>query len=212
MQSSRSKLISFEFSNAASKTETNRDNTNRETGNPDIINHPGNAGKWKLISFKLSNAELEQIKSMPSPAGKHLEATRTFLWIRISKPRNRATDYKFDLVQHQHIEVAMKESIMMMMMMMMMMNQHCWTCAAAGLRNSKKPLLVDATQTWNYWRRGPHCSKRATSSLNNSLHWQDCIVAGPAAGSDGQGRCYIGGQMDVTFFLSLQVYTCFLMR
>ncbi len=63
MQSSRSKLISFKCSNTASKTETNRDNTNRETGNPDIINHPGNAETWKSISFKLSNAELEQTKS-----------------------------------------------------------------------------------------------------------------------------------------------------
>ncbi len=48
MQSSRSKLISFECLNAASKTETNRDNTNRETGNPDIINHPGNAEKMEF--------------------------------------------------------------------------------------------------------------------------------------------------------------------
>jgi hypothetical protein len=144
--------------------------------------------KWKLVSLKLSNAEQEQIKSMPSPAGEHLEATRTLQWIRISKPRNRTADYKLDLVQHQHIEVAMKES-MMMMMMMMMMNQHCWTCAAAGLRNGKKPLHADATQIWSYWRRGPHCSKLATSSLNNSLQWQDWIVAGPTAGSDGQGRC-----------------------
>ena len=48
MQSSRSKLISFEFSNAASKTETNRDNTNLETDNPDIINHPGNAEKMEM--------------------------------------------------------------------------------------------------------------------------------------------------------------------
>ncbi len=62
--------------------------------------------KWKPISFKLSKAELEQIKSIPSPAGKHLEATRTFQWIRISKPRNRAADYKLDLAQYQHIEVA----------------------------------------------------------------------------------------------------------
>ena len=53
-------MISFEFSNAASKTETNRDDTNLETDNPDIINHPGNAEKWKWIRFKLSNAELEQ--------------------------------------------------------------------------------------------------------------------------------------------------------
>jgi hypothetical protein len=29
--------------------------------------------KWKPISFKLSNAELEQIKSMPSPAGSILK-------------------------------------------------------------------------------------------------------------------------------------------
>ncbi len=50
MQSSRSKLISFECSNVASKTETNRDNTNSETGNPlaDIINHPGNAEKMEI--------------------------------------------------------------------------------------------------------------------------------------------------------------------
>ncbi len=36
--------------NAASKfeTETNRDNTNLETDNPDIINHPGNAEKIKM--------------------------------------------------------------------------------------------------------------------------------------------------------------------
>jgi len=31
--------------------------------------------KSKVISFKLSSAELGQIKSMPGPAGKHLEAT-----------------------------------------------------------------------------------------------------------------------------------------
>ncbi len=62
--------------------------------------------KSKSISFKLSVAELGQIKSMPSPAGKHLEATRACQWIRISKPRNRAADYKLDLVQYQHIEVA----------------------------------------------------------------------------------------------------------
>jgi hypothetical protein len=62
--------------------------------------------KWKPISFKLSNAELSQIKSMPKPAGKHFEATQTFKWIKISKPRNRAADYKLDLVQHQHIDVA----------------------------------------------------------------------------------------------------------
>jgi hypothetical protein len=48
MQSSRSKLISFEFSNAASKTETNRDNTNLETDNLDIFNHPGNAEKMEM--------------------------------------------------------------------------------------------------------------------------------------------------------------------
>jgi hypothetical protein len=78
MQSSRSKLISFEFLNAASKTETKRDNRNRETDNPDIVHHPGNAEKWRLISFKLLNAELQQIKSMPSPAGKHLEATQPY--------------------------------------------------------------------------------------------------------------------------------------
>ncbi len=41
------KLISFEFSNAASKTEPIRDNTNQETGNLDIINHPGNAEKME---------------------------------------------------------------------------------------------------------------------------------------------------------------------
>ncbi len=34
--------------NAASKTETNRDNTNLETDNPDIINHPGNAEKMEM--------------------------------------------------------------------------------------------------------------------------------------------------------------------
>ena len=49
MQSWRSKLISFEFSNAASKTETNSDNTNRETDKPDIINdYPGNAEKIEI--------------------------------------------------------------------------------------------------------------------------------------------------------------------
>ncbi len=48
MQSLRSKLISFEFSNAAGKTETNWDNTNLETGNPDIINHPGNVGEMGI--------------------------------------------------------------------------------------------------------------------------------------------------------------------
>ncbi len=48
MQSSRSKLISFEVSNAASETETNSDNTNRETDNPDIINHPGNAEEIEI--------------------------------------------------------------------------------------------------------------------------------------------------------------------
>jgi hypothetical protein len=45
---SRSKLISFEFSIAASKTETNRDNTNLETDNPDIFNHPGHAEKMEM--------------------------------------------------------------------------------------------------------------------------------------------------------------------
>ena len=40
--------MSFEFLNAASKTETNRDNTNLETDNPDIINHPGNAEKMEI--------------------------------------------------------------------------------------------------------------------------------------------------------------------
>ncbi len=40
-------MISFEFSNAA-KTETNRDNTNLETDNPDIINNPGNAEKMEM--------------------------------------------------------------------------------------------------------------------------------------------------------------------
>jgi hypothetical protein len=49
-------LIIFEFSNAASKTETNIDNTNLETDNPDIINHQGNAEKWKWIRLKLSSA------------------------------------------------------------------------------------------------------------------------------------------------------------
>jgi hypothetical protein len=34
--------------NAASKTETNRDNTNLETDNPDMINHPSNAGKKEM--------------------------------------------------------------------------------------------------------------------------------------------------------------------
>ncbi len=49
MQSLRSKLFSgFEFSNAASKTETNRDNTNQETDNPGMINHPGNAEKMEI--------------------------------------------------------------------------------------------------------------------------------------------------------------------
>jgi hypothetical protein len=33
--------------NAASKTETSRDNTNLETDNPGIINHPGNAEKME---------------------------------------------------------------------------------------------------------------------------------------------------------------------
>ncbi len=47
MQSS-SKLIRFEVSNAASKIETNKDNTNREPDNPDIINHPGNAEKMEI--------------------------------------------------------------------------------------------------------------------------------------------------------------------
>ncbi len=42
------KLISFEFSNAASKTEANRDNTNLETDNQDVINHPGNAEKMEM--------------------------------------------------------------------------------------------------------------------------------------------------------------------
>jgi hypothetical protein len=37
-----------EFSNAASKTETNRDNTNLETDNLDIFNHPGNAEKMEM--------------------------------------------------------------------------------------------------------------------------------------------------------------------
>ena len=37
-----------EFSNAASKTETNRDNTNLETDNQDIFNHPGNAEKMEM--------------------------------------------------------------------------------------------------------------------------------------------------------------------
>jgi hypothetical protein len=41
-------LISFEFSNATSKTETNRDNTNLETDNRDIINHSGNAEKVEM--------------------------------------------------------------------------------------------------------------------------------------------------------------------
>jgi hypothetical protein len=34
--------------NAASKTETSRDNTNLETDNPCIINHPGNAEKLEM--------------------------------------------------------------------------------------------------------------------------------------------------------------------
>ena len=38
--------------------------------------------------------------------------------------------------------------------------------------------ISSVPETWNHWRRGQHCS---TSSLNNSLHWQDWIVAGPAA-------------------------------
>jgi hypothetical protein len=46
----------LESSNAASKTEANRDNTNLETDNPDIIHHPGNAEKWKWIRLKRSNA------------------------------------------------------------------------------------------------------------------------------------------------------------
>ena len=37
-----------EFSNAASKTETNRDNTNLEIDNLDIFNHPGNAEKMEM--------------------------------------------------------------------------------------------------------------------------------------------------------------------
>ncbi len=48
MQSSRLKLIGFEFSNAASKTETTSDNTKRETDNPDLFNHPGNAEKIEI--------------------------------------------------------------------------------------------------------------------------------------------------------------------
>jgi hypothetical protein len=48
MQSLRLKLISFEFLNAASKTETNSDNTIRETDNPDINNHPGSAEKIEI--------------------------------------------------------------------------------------------------------------------------------------------------------------------
>jgi hypothetical protein len=34
--------------NAASKTETNRDNTNLETDSPNKINHPGNAEKMEM--------------------------------------------------------------------------------------------------------------------------------------------------------------------
>jgi hypothetical protein len=30
------------------KTETNRDNTNLETDNPDIVKHPGNAEKMEM--------------------------------------------------------------------------------------------------------------------------------------------------------------------
>ena len=48
MQSKRLDLIGFENSNAASKTETNSDNTNRETDNPDIINYPGSAEKIEI--------------------------------------------------------------------------------------------------------------------------------------------------------------------
>jgi hypothetical protein len=40
--------------NAASKTESNRDNRNLETDNP--INHAGNAQKWKWIRFKFLDA------------------------------------------------------------------------------------------------------------------------------------------------------------
>ena len=53
-------MISFEFLNPASKTETNRDITSLETDNPDIIIIQAMLKKWKWIRFKLSNAELEQ--------------------------------------------------------------------------------------------------------------------------------------------------------
>ena len=41
-------MISFEFSNAASKAEINRDNTNIATDNTNIIDHPGNAEKMEM--------------------------------------------------------------------------------------------------------------------------------------------------------------------
>jgi hypothetical protein len=62
-------LIRFKISNAASKSETNSYNTNQETENPDKVNYPCNAEKKKSksISFKLSDAELEQTKINAKP-------------------------------------------------------------------------------------------------------------------------------------------------
>jgi hypothetical protein len=70
-------LISFEFSNAAaSKTETNRDNTNRETGNPDI-HHPGpipdNAEKMETDQIQTFECRARAKKSMPSPVASILK-------------------------------------------------------------------------------------------------------------------------------------------
>ena len=71
-------MISFECLNAARKAEINRDNTTEttqiQTTQIQIIIQ-AMLKKSKVISFKLSSAELGQIKSMPGPAGKHLEAT-----------------------------------------------------------------------------------------------------------------------------------------